>query len=381
MKKVFTLFYLFILLFIAYSDNKDNKIYMNMIKNDMGTMRAYYYYDKYNRPYRNFYWGSVWNQLATTTSKYYYFKSNKYIENRNEDFDMALIVIENGYDFSTLEKIKNDPDYFKRIEGVVLKYSGDSINYIGRFRGIKPRKIKNIDFNEMKIEDIAIINDEGYPENMYSEFDRYLLGFYSGIPKNAWKGKHEYIHEYYDNKFSYDGRKQIKKLKRKDEDGTEDLVDIYYDNKGRIEEIRKDFKNGSCISYNFYYKKNILYIIELNNLLSRNINKSISIRFNKYNKFGYCYLFDGDLQRYISNIEDKLMPFFDDMEKIKDELKKINTDFNIGYKDYYYMKTKKGTYNEKKIAPLYLEQKDLTDYFLGISEWFRYKYLNDITDD
>lgn len=376
MKKILLLFVIiFSLVITLFADEKQDIVYKTIIKSPgeilFGAKKLSEYYNYTSNNLLNYFerWVSVYN-IGIFYEKYdfFYFKDNRYVGDNPKDFNTVLISR------APLHNIYGSIYKFDKNNRLVMI---GNIKYSGSNKKQNPTKLEDINIDYK-----LICNDEGYPSYTVS------LGAWT---TSFWKSDERpnsffYGYEYNQEKITYDGRKQIKKLTKYRKYGEEtksvEYLSFYYDDLGRIKKIEeKTIGQEYFIDETFfYYLQNSVYYLTF----TGSDEISISISSHNYDKYGY---FKNIKYLYLSQNFKENKTFYnnmfnsirDDEIRLEEEIKKLVDNEKSKIKDYFiYQNVNHRFKDSMKLQLIFLPDEELGNYIFGISGWYRYKYLNDI---
>lgn len=366
---------IFSLVITLFADEKQDIVYKTIIKSPgeilFGAKKLSEYYNYTSNNLLNYFerWVSVYN-IGIFYEKYdfFYFKDNRYVGDNPKDFNTVLISR------APLHNIYGSIYKFDKNNRLVMI---GNIKYSGSNKKQNPTKLEDINIDYK-----LICNDEGYPSYTVS------LGAWT---TSFWKSDERpnsffYGYEYNQEKITYDGRKQIKKLTKYRKYGEEtksvEYLSFYYDDLGRIKKIEeKTIGQEYFIDETFfYYLQNSVYYLTF----TGSDEISISISSHNYDKYGY---FKNIKYLYLSQNFKENKTFYnnmfnsirDDEIRLEEEIKKLVDNEKSKIKDYFiYQNVNHRFKDSMKLQLIFLPDEELGNYIFGISGWYRYKYLNDI---
>ena len=118
------------------------------------------------------------------------------------------------------------------------------------------------------------------------------------------------------------------------------------------------------------YIKITLYILKRDDFNGN----GLKFYFKRFNEYGYLES-QGSQSLELANPDD-----FNDIDKLLEQIRAIELPDTSSkyYKMYKYEKADPAYINNLKIQQCLIENDHLTEHYLGISGWFRYKYLNNL---
>ncbi len=202
----------------GYGETKTDKVYMRIIKTPSGGFGGtdYKYNDK-NIPLYTDQRGIVYGQIAYDRLRYYLFNYNGYVGEEVKKFDTVLLLTDSWIDYGERPKklIKKEDRVF---DGYMFKFNNEKLIHIAEVLcdytenpdEIDLTKVKKIKRGKDPSFTEIFLNEEYYPELV-----NIPLNYYINIYATLSFPEIKYLYEYYENKYTYDGNKQVKKIKEK----------------------------------------------------------------------------------------------------------------------------------------------------------------------
>lgn len=306
-----------------------------------------------------------YESLSYDLYKFYYYKDGNYQGRRTADFNTVLYLKEpwSEYEDRPFDLSEEREFYWS---GYIYKFSGERLVMMGEVNvNSADLPFEELDPGSLPVKDRVIFNEEGYP----SKFG-FALGYQIGLYGMLYS-KGDYDYDYYEEGLTYDGRKRIKRMYRREKGKLRESFDFQYDKRGRIVKISLiDYPSGKdaelLTELHFFYKRRGYHVLRL------------GYKYNDITIFDRLYNSSGYLESEDRNDLDETLDYNIDPGPLLERVKGLALPPSRGLRKERYRPANPEYSANLKLQPILSGDIWLSPYFLGITGWYRYAYLNDI---